>query len=81
MKAQDIKARWQVDDGYGGKSRPQSTYLDIEDFSPFDFNTWEEAETELYHIVYKDFDQKITFHIQNLDEIKSEWERFKKENQ
>ena len=61
-----IKVRWEVEDGYVGKSRPQTTIIDIEQL--MDIEEWE-AMTEdkkrefIEEIVQEDFEQKISFGI------------------
>jgi len=54
----NIKVRWQVDDGYAGKSRPQETkfYIDDDEWVEMDDNEqYDYAWTE----VYCDFENKV----------------------
>ena len=66
-----MEINWEVEDGYAGGSRPQSTSFDESDLDHCE--TWEEAEHEIWNIAEEDFEQKITFYIKNLDELKKWW--------
>jgi hypothetical protein len=61
-----IKVRWEVEDGYVGKSRPRTTTIDIEQL--MDIEEWEAMPEDkkrefIEEIVQKDFEQKISFGI------------------
>jgi len=62
-----IKIKWEVEDGYVGKQRPQSTTIDIEKeiMSEEDWNalTKDEKEEIIEQAVEEDFKQKISFSI------------------
>ena len=62
-----IEVKWEVEDGYAGKSRPQTTIVDIEKHhmpaSEWDELSQEEKEFVIYEAVQEDFDQKISFGI------------------
>lgn len=61
-----IIVEWEVEDGYAGKSRPQKTEIDTEDY--FDNEEWnemtdDEKKEHLESFVQEDFEQKISFGI------------------
>ena len=60
-----IRIRWEVEDGYAGKSRPQHTVFDTDDVSADDdeWNSYSEDEKEaiIRDAVQDDFDNKISF--------------------
>ncbi len=62
-----ITVRWEVADGYSGKSRPQTTIIDVEKdlMSAEEWNDLSEDEREEHidSIVQEDFEQKISFGI------------------
>jgi len=61
-----IKVKWEVEDGYVGKSRPQSTTIDIEqhmDKEEWDSMNESEKREFIEGIVQEDFDEKISFGI------------------
>ena len=62
-----IVIKWEVDDGYAGKSRPQETKLYIErDIMPLEeWNklTEEEKKEIIREAVQEDFEQKVSFDI------------------
>ena len=62
-----IDARWEASDGYVGKSRPQHTILEIEDF--FGYAHDSDIEMAIYDAVEEDFRNKVTFAINNIDEL------------
>jgi hypothetical protein len=71
--------RWEVEDGYAGKSRPQRTEVDDEDYldTPPD-----EREDFLYECIREDFDNKIGFYIQGTDDVpEDDGERWWNEDQ
>lgn len=64
IRGKTVKVSWEVSDGYVGKSRPQSTTVDVEDFEDLDE---QEIEHLLFETVQEDFDQQISWDISNLD--------------
>jgi len=56
-----VKITWQVDDGYGGPSRPQFTEVDDEELQ--ECETEEERQQLIEDTVQVDFENKITWHI------------------
>jgi hypothetical protein len=65
-----MKAEWEVEDGYCGKSRPQETDLDPELVE--DCDSVDHAMEQVELAVEEDFANKISHFIKNRDEIK-EW--------
>jgi phage-related protein len=66
----EIKIHWQVEDGYVGKSRPQTTT--VRPFDDFSQDEWDEMNSKerdeyLQECVQNDFDQTISFAIDNID--------------
>lgn len=64
--------KWEVTDGYAGKSRPQETKVDILDH--MDSEEWENLSKDekaefIFDIVQEDFESKISFSVENLDEL------------
>lgn len=64
-----IIVKWEVEDGYAGKSRPQKTIIDIEKelMSEEEWNdlTLEQKIENIESIVQEDFEQRITFGIED----------------
>lgn len=62
-----ITVVWEVGDGYVGKSRPQRTVIDVENdlMCEEEWNelTHEEKIENIESIVQEDFEQRITFEI------------------
>jgi hypothetical protein len=62
-----IKVTWEVEDGYAGKSRPQTTIIDIEQehMSEGEWNELSEDEKRelIEDCVREDFENKISFGI------------------
>jgi len=56
-----MKITWEVDDGYCGKSRPQTTEIDDEELA--EYETEEEKEKFIEECIQQDFEQRITWHI------------------
>jgi hypothetical protein len=61
-----IEIRWSVEDGYVGKDRPQTTVFDSDDV--MDEEDWEQLTEEekqgyIHESVQDDFEQKITWSI------------------
>ena len=55
-----MKVRWQVDDGYSGKSRPQETLIDDEELN--ECETEMEKEDLIYYKISCDFERKISWY-------------------
>lgn len=53
--------RWQVDDGYAGKSRPHYTEIDGEDWDACEDDA--ERESLINEYVQQDFEQHISWHL------------------
>lgn len=51
--------RWQVDDGYAGGERPQSTEIDDEDLANLETDT--EREDFIHDSIQEDFENKISW--------------------
>lgn len=67
-----FEVRYEVEDGYVGKSRPQFFKIDS---SEIEDDMGDEELSELYHdMVQNDFDQKISPGGENLDEF-LDWAR------
>ncbi len=63
-----ITVKWQVADGYAGKSRPQKTTINIEDYfteSEWNSMTLDSKIEHLQSFVEEDFEQKIMFEIED----------------
>jgi hypothetical protein len=63
-----ITVKWEVEDGYAGKSRPQKTIIDTE--RDMQEGEWDEMSQEermeyIEECVQEDFDQKISFAIED----------------
>lgn len=62
-----LTIKWEVEDGYVGKSRPQKTIFDTNDYTndEEEWNSLSEKEKMDYisEAVQEDFDQKIFFSI------------------
>jgi len=52
--------RWEVEDGYCGKSRPQSTEISDDDLSNCD--TEEERDALIEDCIQEDFENRITWY-------------------
>lgn len=64
-----IEIQYEADDGYVGKSRPQSFTFFLSDLEYCD--TVEEAMKIIDDATQEDFEQKISWYIRNHDEIES----------
>ena len=65
-----ITVHWQVEDGYVGKSRPQKTIIKpYDDLGQEEWEEMSESERDEYieQCVQDDFDQKVSFAIDNTD--------------
>lgn len=64
-----ITVKWEVEDGYVGKSRPQKTFIDIEKelMSEEEWDELSKAEKmeHIESIVQEDFEQRISFGIED----------------
>jgi len=56
-----MKVTWEVQDGYVGQKRPQTTEIDNQDLA--DCENEEQRRTLIHDVVQGDFDEKITFFI------------------
>lgn len=56
-----MEIRWEVADGYVGKSRPQTTEIPDEELEACE--TEEERQQLIYDYVQDDFEQKITWNL------------------
>ena len=56
--AKTIKVRWQVEDGYAGGARPQSTTLNLEDFEGC---SDEQIVEMIEQCIQDDFEQSISW--------------------
>ncbi|MBD3351724.1 MAG: hypothetical protein GF364_09590 [Candidatus Lokiarchaeota archaeon] len=54
-----MKVRWEVNDGYIGKSRPQYTIIDDDDLD--ECETEEDREKLIEDMIQEDFEQRITW--------------------
>jgi t-SNARE complex subunit (syntaxin) len=61
----EIEVRWQAEDGYCGGGRPQTTVIDIEDFSSD--MTDEEVMDVIYERVEEDFRQTVSPGVDDID--------------
>ena len=57
-----MKGHWEVEDGYCGKSAPQVTLVDDEDWLD---TPPEDRQALLEEIVQEDFERRITFYIKH----------------
>jgi hypothetical protein len=57
---------WEVEDGYVGKSRPQSTEISNEDLDACE--TQAERDLLIEECIQEDFEQSITWAIVSMDE-------------
>lgn len=62
-----ITVRWEVEDGYVGKSRPQQFDLDLEDFNGCESQS--DYELALEEAVQSEFDNRISWCADNYNEI------------
>jgi hypothetical protein len=67
-----FNVRWECEDGYVGKSRPQTCTIDIDDMAE-SCTTEDEAAKYLQAEVQTDFENKISTTIRNHDEVIEEW--------
>jgi len=65
--ARKINADWQVEDWYVGKSLPQRTEIDLDNFA--DDMTEEDIEEEVLNQIQNDFVDRITWGCSNLDDV------------
>ena len=64
---------WQIDDGYVGKCRPQKTKID--DNELLECESKEEVIELIYDFVQEDFNNKICYSIDNMNELIKYWEK------
>lgn len=53
-----LRFKWEVDDGYVGRDRPQTTSVDVSEIN--DCETLEEAVALVEDAIQSDFEQKIS---------------------
>ena len=63
MANEFIEVRWEVDDGYAGKTRPQHTRISIADI--MDCSSDDEVRTLIDDAIKEDFEQKISAYYGN----------------
>lgn len=59
-------ARWEVEDGYAGKSRPQETKIDTDDWmdqKEWDMLSDKEKREHIDSAVQEDYEQRISYAI------------------
>lgn len=66
-----MEIRWEVEDGYVGKSRPQRLELDDDELR--ECESEDELMALLEDAVKGDFDNKISWALSNWDEIVGNW--------
>jgi len=71
--AKMIKANWQVSDGYAGKSRPQSTDIDLDEVVD-SCDTYEEFDKFVEEAIQDDFDNTIRWSLDS--DMDSLWKQF-----
>ena len=62
-----MEIRWEVDDGYCGKSGPQ--HIEIPDEELLECEDWDDARVYIDEVVEEAFRTEIGFSINNLDEV------------
>jgi len=65
-----MEIRWEVDDGYVGKDRPQ--YTEIDDDEICGCETVEDAMKYVEDYVQEDFEMKISWCFRNHDEVEKQ---------
>ncbi len=60
-----ITVKWEVADGYVGKSRPQRTIVDTDDAYEWEKMTDDEKREWIQDQVQQDFENRISFEINN----------------
>jgi len=70
-----VTVRWEIEDGYVGGSKPQSFEIDTDDFD-------EDLDilNQLYDFTQEQFDNTISWYIQNEDEVVRVVEAARKRN-
>ncbi len=66
-----MEVRWEVEDGYVGKSRPQSFELNLEELIDGDYEI-EDAMSQVHDEVQEEFVNRITWCFSNYDEVLAE---------
>jgi len=61
-----MKVHWEVEDGYVGKSRPQETHIDDEEWQD---TPPEDREEFIEECVREDFDNRIGFAVYRTSEV------------
>lgn len=62
----DIEITWEVEDGYVGGSRPQTTYIDRDEWDACE--TEDERQTLIEQYVHEDFLATITWNVTEVNE-------------
>ena len=68
-KGPAMELHWEIEDGYAGKSRPQSTTVDEEDYEGM---TLEQIKIDLENAINEDMASRISWWSQNLNEVAEE---------
>jgi len=71
-----LKIRWEVEDGYIGKSRPLSTSISVDELIE-NCETEEEVLDYINEEVKSDFEQRISYCVMNDSEILEAWREAK----
>ena len=62
-----MRVRWEVEDGYGGKSRPQTVEIDDADW--LDCEDDDERDCLIDEAVDNDFVQRITYYVKGVEQL------------
>jgi hypothetical protein len=62
-----FKVKWEVEDGYVGKARPQTSEMDEDDFDGCE--TRVDVERVILDFVQEDFNQQISWSVTGLDDL------------
>lgn len=73
MSEQEVN--WQIEDGYVGKRRPQKTKID--NIELLECESEEEVKELIYDFVRDDFYNKISYSIDNMNEVIEYWRKNK----
>lgn len=69
-----MKVRWQVEDGYMGKSRPQYTKIDDDDW--LDCESDDERDLLIEEYIQQDFDERMTWCAMGLEDLPESEEEY-----
>lgn len=67
-----IEVRWEIEDGYVGKARPQSFKIDMDDMVR-SCETAEEAARYIDDALQQDFEDKISWYSKNKQDVLDAW--------